>query len=332
MIHDWHYIELCLFPQETVVKSTSSTAEGVELPPINSCYHSSIDSSISVANYLHINSRHHKHALLADFVGAEGELEDHHIHNVLDNHSDLALVSSVSVIQQPNSATKLESQHDVDESHTDNSRPYPYLHFQIQTSSHYDRITREQLLSSKAHALGLLSSKNWTKSKKDGKIVNSDAPLAKIRSSTANRSPRGSHDTCSFAVPTLKGVDESTSKKTQDHFSHMHGIDTIHNRLKTAHAGVTFNSTTPSPSRPIHTSQGSKSQHHRATSNTRHTQQQARKQCIMLASQATHPKRQSSGLYRNQQLKSGVDQVNERFQGILKGNSTIVSHNSLVAS
>ena len=328
---------LCL-PQVTVVKSSTSTAEGVELPPINNCYHSTSDSSI---NYHRVKNQH---VLPTDpFVGAEGELEDRHFHNEMDNASDPTLAaSSVSIIQQPKSITKLETQHGGDEhtsSSTEESWMYPYPHFQVPSSFRYDKITREQLLSSKAHALGLLSSKNWIKSKKDGKTNNGDASTdavllpARIKSSPPGRIPRELHGNGAF-VPALEGVNEKHySGKMKAHTSKANCVtDTIHNRLKTAGACTHTHAIPTAQSRPIHTIQGSKL---RATSSTRHSQPQgSRKQCVPPASRISHHKKQLANIHHNQQLSSSyVGQVNERLKGILKvkhENSTFIQNSIIV--
>lgn len=329
---------LCL-PQVTVVKSTTSTAEGVELPPINNCYHSTSDSSI---NYHHVKNQH---MLLADpLVGAEGEIEDRLFHNEMDNVSDPTLAaSSVSIIQQPKSMTRLETQHGGDEhasNATEESWMYPYPHFQVPSSFHYDKVTREQLLSSKAHALGLLSSKNWIKSKKGDKINNGDASTdavllpTRIKSSPPGRIPRELHGNGAF-VPTLEGVNEKpNSGKTKAHTSKANCVtDTIHDRLKTAVACTHGHTIPTAQSRPIHTSQGSKQ---RATSSTRHSQPQgSRKQCVPPASKISYHKKQLANIHHSQQLSSSyVAEVNERLKGILKvkhENSTFIQK-SIVAS
>ena len=320
-------------PQETTVKSTTSTAEGVELPPINNCYHSSSDSSFSP---LHIRQSQHRHALLTDpLVGAEGELEDHYFHSELTNRSDPTLVaSSVSIIQQSNSGTKLD---DKDEATTDESWMHPYPHFQVSSSSRYDKITREQLLSSKAHALGLLSSKNWTKNTKASTSDNGDALLTRIRS-LPGRIPKELN-----YMPTLDGVNESLhASNSRINSSKANSVtDTIHNRIQTAAAGTHMGHTRlANQSRPIHTSKGSsKSQHQRATSSTK---PQLRNQRVPLASKLSHPKQRLSGIHHSRQLSSGsnisyIGQVSDRLQGILKvkhENSTFIrnSTSSMVAS
>ena len=326
---------LCL-PQVTVVKSSTSTAEAVELPPINNCYHSTSDSSI---NYHRVKNQH---VLPIDpLVGAEGELEDQLFHTEMDNGSDPTLAaSSVSVIQQSKSITKLETQHNGDE-HTEESWMYPYPHFQVPSSFRYDKITREQLLSSKAHALGLLSSKNWIKSKKGGKTnngdVSTDAVLlpTRIKSSPPGRLPRELRGNGAAFVPTLEGVNEKpNSGKIKAHTSKANCVvDTIHNRLKTAGAGSTHTHTIPTAqSRSIHTSQGSRQ---RTTSSTRHSQPQAsRKQCVPSASKISQHKKQLANIHHDQQLSNSyVGQVNERLKGILKvkhKNSTFIQNSITV--
>ena len=225
-------------------------------------------------------------------VGAEGELEDHLF---LDNESDSILASSISVIQQQ-SSTRVEAQDENLSSTSDESWMYPYPHFQVPVSSHYNKMTREQLLSSKAHALGLLSSKHWIKSSKK---INSDAPLfTRIKSSPASRIPKDLHGNSSF-VPMLEGVNEKLPKdarKTKGHASKAtHATDS---RLKTIEANAQNHCTTSTTSsRPIHTSQGIKPQQQRVTSNARNSQQQSRKQCVVLTSKMTPhlAKRQLSG-------------------------------------
>ena len=331
-------------PQVTVVKSATSTAEGVELPPINSCYHSSSDSSI---NYHHIKQHQHQPVLLTDpLVGAEGELEDHYFHNEMNNVSDPTLVSSsVSIIQQQKSSTKLETQHGGDEqvsSATEESWMYPYPHFQVPSSFRYDKMTREQLLSSKAHALGLLSSKNWIKSKKGGKTINGDSlgdgllptPLTRIKSSPGRMIPKELHGNGTF-VPTLEGVNEKhvcNSGKMNAYTSKAHCVtDTIHDRLKTAAGASIHGHTTPTTqSRPV--VQGSKSHHQRAKSSARYSQPQGNR--IPPTSTISHHKKQLADIYHNQQLGSRYV-GNERLQGILKvkhENSTVIQKRSIVAS
>ena len=338
-------------PQVTVVKSAASTAEGVELPPINNCYHSTSDSSI---NYHHHVKQHlHQHGLLTDvLVGAEGEVEDCYFCNEMENVSNSTLAaSSVSIIQQqPKSSTKLETQHGGDEhvsSATEESWMYPYPHFQVPSSFRYDKITREQLLSSKAHALGLLSSKNWIKTKKGGNTINGDALSdvllpTRMKSSPGGRIPslREPHGNGTF-VPTLEGVNEKptdvcNSGKMKAHTSKANCVtDTIHNRLKTAGASVHSHRTiTTTQSRPaIHTNQSSKPHHQRATSSTRYSQPQgSRKQCVPPASKISHHKRQLADIYHNRQLSSSY--VGERLQGVLKvkhENSTFIQKSSIVA-
>ena len=309
------------------VKSTTSTAEGVELPPISSCYHSLSDSSFSP---VHIRQSQHRHALLTDpLVGAEGELEDHYFHSELTNRSDPTLVaSSVSIIQQSSSGTKLD---DKDEATTDESWMHPYPHFQVSSSSRYDKITREQLLSSKAHALGLLSSKNWTKNTKASTSDNGDALLTRIRS-LPGRIPKELN-----YMPTLDGVNESLHASNSSSKANS-ATDTIHNRIQTAAAGTHVGHTRlANQSRPIHTSKGSsKPQHQRATSSTK---PQLRNQRVPLASKLSHPKKRLGGIHHNRQLSSGsnisyIGQVSDRLQGILKvkhENSTFI-RNSMVAS
>lgn len=301
----------------------------MELPPINNCYHSLSDSSIPPTNCPQIKSHLHQRALFTDpLVGAEGEIEDHYFHN----ESDPTLaVSSVSIIQQPNSCAKLETQHSDESgsSPTDESWMYPYPHFQISSFTRYDKMTREQLLSSKAHALGLLSSKNWIKSKKNDQGISSDTSLslARIRSSPGRTPKELLHGSGNF-VPKLEGVNENVhacngSRKVKDCSSKATSVtDTIHNRLKTAGAGVGHTTctavSTTTQSRPIYTSQGNKPQ--RATSNTRQTRPQTRKQHVASTSRTSHhPRKQLVSIRHHQQLSSSyIGQVNERLQGILK--------------
>lgn len=274
--------------------------------------------------------------LLTDsLVGAEGELEDRYLHNELDNVSDLTLAaSSISIIQQSESSPKLQNDKDENvSSTTDESWMYPYPHFQVPTSSRYDKITREQLLSSKAHALGLLSSKNWIKSKKGSLVGNSDAPAPTRIRSSPGRMPKELHGNSNF-VPTLEGVAENVRASNHGKMkvnSSKSVTDTIHYRLKTAGANVHGHTTPASQSRPIHTSQGSKPQQQRASSSTRHSQPQGRKQCI---TKPSHPKKQLIGIHRNDQLSSYNGQGKERLQGILKvkhENSNFI-HDGMVAS
>ena len=335
------------FLQEAAVKSSRSTAEGVELPPINNCNHASSDSSISLANYLHI--KQHRRMLFTDpLVGAEGELEDHPFHNELEDISDPTLAaSSVSVIQKSKSSGKLDIEQHKDEnisSSMDESWMYPYPHFQVPSSSRYDKMTREQLLSSKAHALGLLSSKNWIKNKKSGTAGNGDITVSTRIKSSPGRIPKELSGNSNFA-PTLESVSEnlhvSNSKKSKDMSSKATVTDTIHNRLKIAgpNSSGHGHARSASQSRPIHTSQGNKPQHQRGTSSTRHSQPQGRKQSVtpsvVSTGKASHLKRQlATSIHHNQQLSSYIGQVNERLQGILKvkhDNSTFIQ-DSVVAS
>lgn len=225
------------------------------------------------------------------------------------------VASSVSIIQQSNSGTK----------------------FQVSSSSCYDKITREQLLSSKAHALGLLSSKNWTKNTKASTSDNGDALLTRIRS-LPGRIPKELN-----YMPTLDGVNESLhASNSRINSSKANSVtDTIHNRIQTAAAGTHMGHTRlANQSRPIHTSKGSsKSQHQRATSSTK---PQLRNQRVPLASKLSHPKQRLSGIHHSRQLSSGsnisyIGQVSDRLQGILKvkhENSTFIrnSTSSMVAS
>ena len=312
------------------VKSATSTAEGVELPPINNCHHSSSDSSFSP---LHTNKQYqHRHALLTDpLVGAEGELDDHCFHNELNNGYDPTLVaSSVSVIQQTNSCTKLDDKDETPSNATDESWMYPYPHFEVPSSSRYDKMTREQLLSSKAHALGLLSSKNWTKNKNGSTRGNDGALLTRIRS-LPGRIPKELN-----YMPTLEENLHSSNSRVNS--SEAYCVpDTIHNRIKTAGAGTHVSHTRPAnQSRSIDTSQSNRKPPHqpRATSSRK---PQVRNQRVPLASKISHPKRRLSGIHHDRQLSSTINyvgQISERLQGILRvkhENSSFI-RNSMVAS
>ena len=333
--------ELYLSPQATVVKSastTGSTGEGVELPPINNYCHSSSDTSI---NYLHVKQFQTQQTLITDsLVGAEGELEDHCFHGELDNISDPTLAaSSVSIIQQLKSCTKLETLQASDEhvsSSTDGSWVYPYPYFQVPSSFRYDKLTREQLLSSKAHALGLVSSKNWIKRKKSLKIVKDDALLpTRIKSSPPGRMPKDiRNDTF---VSTLEGVNEKlTSGKTKVPSSKE--TDTVHGRLKAA--GANGHTIPTTQRRPTRTTQGNRGLHHeQVTSGTRYNRPQGKKQYIppaATASKISRHKKRLTDIYHNQQLSSNyIGQVNERLQGILKvknEDSTFIPKSSIAAS
>lgn len=313
------------------VKPTISTAEGVELPPINNFHHSSSDSSFSP---LHIKQYQHQHALLTDpLVGAEGELEDHYSHSELNNRSDPTLLaaSSISVIQQTNSCTKLDGKDETASNAADESWMHPYPHFEVPSSSRYDKMTRKQLLSSKAHALGLLSSKNWTKNKTAGTRGNDDALITRIRS-LPGRIPKEL-----YYMPTLEETNLHGSNSRLNSSKANCPTDTIHNRIKTAGAGTHVAHTRPAnQSRSIHTSQGNrKPPHQRATSSTKPP---ARNQRVPLASKISHPKKRLlSGIHHDHQLSSDityVGQISERLQGILKvkhENSSFIP-NSMVAS
>ena len=310
--------------------------EGVELPPINNCYHSLSDTSITFANRPHVQQRRRGVLLTDPLVGAEGELEDH---NGLGNGSDPTLAaSSISIIQQPKSITKLETQQSGDESPSDaECWTYPYPHFQVPTSSCYDKMTREQLLSSKAHALGLVSSKNWIKSAKGGKAIdgNHTPLLTRIKSSPVGKVTKALHGKSSL-VPPLGGINEDPraceSRNTKIHSSkvtYTTTVDTVHNRLKTAagSGGHHSHATPTNQSRPIHTSQNSRSQQRRATSSTGYGQSQGRKQSANISH---HPRRTNlaAGINNQQLSNSYLGKVNERLQGILNvkhETSTLVS-------
>ena len=249
----------------------------------------------------------------------------------LGNESEPCLLSSSSIhLQSKSSSNELEGAHHTDENHAnmdEDSWMYPYPHFQAPTPTLYDRMTREQLLSSKAHALGLIS-KNWIKAKANGRVINNDppqvestsSPMTRLKSSPAGR--RGREYTNALYTPILADVEETDAKgktfnsKTKSHThskSHAKEVDTIHNRLKTAGAAAVHRQTSPKQRR-VNTSYSGRLQ----KANTQLNHQQSRKQCIALTSKLSKPKRHHSSMASSQKSSgSYIGQINEKLKGIL---------------
>jgi len=256
-------------------------------------------------------------------LSAKEEMEENgsYLPDELGNESEPCLLSSSSIhLQTKSSSNRLD-----DGNHTstdEDSWMYPYPHFQAPTSSLYERMTREQLLSSKAHALGLMS-KNWIKLKSNGRVINDglhqvesvSPPMTRLKSSPAGR--RGREHTNTAYTPILADLEENHTKEATRNArakSHNHSksyaseLDTVHNRLKTAQRQTLPNQ------RRINTCHGSRLQ----KASTQQNHQQSRKQCITLTSKLSQPKRHHSSMARSRQSTgSYIAQINEKLKGIL---------------
>jgi len=264
---------------------------------------------------------------------AKEELEENgsYLPDELGNESEPCLLSSSSIhLQSKSSSNKLEGAHHIDDNHAstdEDSWMYPYPHFQAPIPMLYDRMTREQLLSSKAHELGLMS-KNWIKAKINGKVINKDPPqvesanppITRQKSSPAGR--RSKEYTNTSYAPILADIEENlTKKETHNSKTKSRGhsksyateLDTVHNRLKTAGAATVHRQTSPKQRR-INTSYSGRIQ--KATSQQNH--QQSRKQCIAITSKLSKPKRHHSSMASSQRSRdSYIGQINEKLKGIL---------------
>jgi len=268
-------------------------------------------------------------------LSAKEEMEENGSYFPLDelgNESEPCLLSSSSIhLQSKSSSDKLEGAHHNDKNHAntdEDSWMYPYPHFQAPTPTLYDRMTREQLLSSKAHALGLMS-KNWIKAKtNNGRVINNEPPkvesasfpTTRLKSSPAVR--RGREYTNALYTPILADVEETDTKGETHNYktksrtrskSYATEVDTIHNRLKTAGAATVHRQTSPRQRR-INTSYGGRLQ----KANVQLSHQQSRKQCIALTSKLSKPKRNHSSMASSRQSSgSYIGQINEKLKGIL---------------